>query len=1079
MADFQYKHGDQPLEGFTVVRGVGRGGFGEVYYAHSDSGREVAIKAVQGYEQIELRGVSQCMNLKSPYLVTIFDVKHNQQDKPFVIMEYVAGASLRDLLEESPSGLGTQKAAFFLRELAKGLTYLHDRGIVHRDLKPGNIFYEDGYVKIGDYGLSKAMSTSKHYSQTITVGTVHYMAPEIGKGQYDRSIDIYALGVMLYEMLTGQVPFFGASQSEILMKHLVDEPDVGGIEEPFASVIKKAMAKDPADRYQSVQEMVEAIFGEEHIRNSVSHFRPESLSIAAQRAMQKAAVGVGGSSGEVPGQIRAHRTQDAGSSDVWQEFGTWADSVGARLSGVRDRILRRRADFHQRRADFRRRRAEFHQRLTGAAKTDAINDPLSRQQRKTLAIIAAAVITLGTAFLAPQGQILHERPVPIFFGRGNEGFILLYIFLMITGGWFGIALARFRLLPKLDRESGIIHRLAFGGLGSVFCFLLSEILLISSPKLAPEPAIAMTYSSICATLFLMGWYTHTAADRRQRVSLGPAILAGAIGYILAMLLDGMSVVAAGVSAGIALCVQVIAPFDPQAFGQPGQATQDQQAGAAAEPAGAGLGAAAGATPAAQPQPAGRPQHPQAAIASQLYTVPPYVRALALICSLVLLGIGLTLLIAVAFNRPGDPEFPFAVGLGIGSLMFSVFFLCWTLKSSFRSWWGSCIKPFLMLLCVQSVLVSAMFLGFAQMRGDEEYVAVFFLVFPTILFLVMAFIPNRAAEAVFGSIPPIPIPKLSLTGQPRHNVSTRLRLWTMLLALGGFLGPCGLHRFYAGKIGTGVLWLVTFGLFYIGQIIDIIMIACGLFEDRDGKPIVVWQSFDELKHPSSPAYDVAAAKKSPAPPAPQARQPIDGKPQAEQQADVSAPPSLTDSRIRQAQRFNPTAAVLSIMGGFLVLVAFLLGLFTALHIPEAVGAGIPDRQMADELKDLFGYAGWPQLVGRIVNTSSILLMLVAATFLIVGRRRHGAAHAFRAVLGVIGLLVTLNWLHIALNPIDWFVIEGMIHSERIGPAIELALNMVRQEVAAAAGVTFLISVILMAWPARRQLNEPAAIEEEGV
>ena len=277
MDGFQYKYGDRPLEGYTIQRAVGRGGFGEVYYAVSDSGREVALKVVQGYEQIELRGVSQCMNLKSPHLVTIFDVRHNEQGTPFVIMELVAGPSLRERLQEAPSGLGIQKSAFFLREIAKGLTFLHDRGIVHRDLKPGNIFYEDGYVKIGDYGLSKAMSTGENSVQTITVGTVHYMAPEIGQGRYDRGIDIYALGVILYEMLTGQVPFFGASHGEILMKHLSAEPDVTGIEEPFASVIRKAMAKDPAERYPSAQEMVEAVFGTEHIRESVSHFRPESL----------------------------------------------------------------------------------------------------------------------------------------------------------------------------------------------------------------------------------------------------------------------------------------------------------------------------------------------------------------------------------------------------------------------------------------------------------------------------------------------------------------------------------------------------------------------------------------------------------------------------------------------------------------------------------------------------------------------------------------------------------------------------------------------------------------------------------
>src|SRR3954462_13588195 len=117
MWTFQYKYGDRPLEGYTIQRAAGRGGFGEVYHAVSDGGREGALKAVLGDEQIELRGMGQCMNLKSPYLVTIFDVRHNDAGRPFVLMEYISGPSLRHLLDESPAGLGTQKAAFFLREM--------------------------------------------------------------------------------------------------------------------------------------------------------------------------------------------------------------------------------------------------------------------------------------------------------------------------------------------------------------------------------------------------------------------------------------------------------------------------------------------------------------------------------------------------------------------------------------------------------------------------------------------------------------------------------------------------------------------------------------------------------------------------------------------------------------------------------------------------------------------------------------------------------------------------------------------------------------------------------------------------
>ena len=290
MSTYRYPPNSRPLEGFTLRAPAGRGGFGEVYFAESDAGREVALKALyvsQGYDEIELRGIRHCMNLKSPHLVSIFDVKTGHDGTPFVVMEYVAGPSLRDLLNDSPQGLGTDKAAFFLREVAKGLSHLHGYGVVHRDLKPANIFYEDGYVKIGDYGLSKLMAADPVASQTITVGTVHYMAPEIGAGKYDKSIDLYALGCLLYEMLTGKVPYSGASPTEVLMKHLQAEPELDDVPEPFARVIRKALQKDPNDRYATATDMVEDLFGTDHVRNSVSQLNASELSSIAQRVGQK------------------------------------------------------------------------------------------------------------------------------------------------------------------------------------------------------------------------------------------------------------------------------------------------------------------------------------------------------------------------------------------------------------------------------------------------------------------------------------------------------------------------------------------------------------------------------------------------------------------------------------------------------------------------------------------------------------------------------------------------------------------------------------------------------------------------
>lgn len=286
MATYHYQQGDRPLDGYTIQYALGRGGFGEVYFAVSDSGREVALKAVQNFEEIELRGIGHCMNLKSPHLVMIFDVKRADDGTPWVIMEYVSGPSLREILDESPNGMDVDQTKFFLQELAKGLSYLHEAGVVHRDLKPHNVFFEDGIVKIGDYSLSKVITASHRSGNTMTVGSVHYMAPEISMGRYDKTVDIYALGVMLHEMLTGQPPYVGESMGEVLMKHLSSEPNVSQIPEPFAAAVTKAMQRDPADRFQTSQEMLVSITGQVAQVPAVASFNPSTLSMIGERSRQ-------------------------------------------------------------------------------------------------------------------------------------------------------------------------------------------------------------------------------------------------------------------------------------------------------------------------------------------------------------------------------------------------------------------------------------------------------------------------------------------------------------------------------------------------------------------------------------------------------------------------------------------------------------------------------------------------------------------------------------------------------------------------------------------------------------------------
>jgi hypothetical protein len=257
---FIYSSGQRPLDGYTLKRGIGRGGFGEVYYAVSDGGKEVALKLVRGGNlEVELRGMAQCLNLKHPHLVSLYDLRTDPQGDHWVIMEYIAGEPLSAVLNRHPDGLPRELAQQWFLALTKAVGYLHDHGIVHRDLKPANIFIENGIVKVGDYGLSKFISSSQRTAQTQSVGTVHYMAPEISTGNYNKQIDIYAAGIILYEMLTGHVPFDGESAGEILMKHLTTPPDLSRLPGEYITIVGRALAKNPAHRYTSLAEMAKAV----------------------------------------------------------------------------------------------------------------------------------------------------------------------------------------------------------------------------------------------------------------------------------------------------------------------------------------------------------------------------------------------------------------------------------------------------------------------------------------------------------------------------------------------------------------------------------------------------------------------------------------------------------------------------------------------------------------------------------------------------------------------------------------------------------------------------------------------------
>ncbi len=795
MAAFRYKHGDRPLEGYTIQRGAGRGGFGEVYYAISDSGREVALKVIQGYEQIELRGVSQCMNLKSPNLVTIFDVRYNNDGTPFVIMEFVAGPSLRQILDESPAGIGTQKTAFFLREIAKGLTFLHECGIVHRDLKPGNIFYENGCVKIGDYGLSKTITADHRSEQTVTVGTVHYMAPEIGAGRYDRSIDIYALGTMVYEMLTGQTPYLGGSAGEILMKHMTAEPEVSGIEEPFATVIRKAMAKDPAQRYQSVQEMVEAVFGSEHVRQSMSCFSPDSLSMVAARVAERVVAGGGGSSGGGISGATPRQDYPARDSDVWSRMGGLADRAGTRVSEIADRLRTARS---------RIRGGRLRDRVSPDPELAAADarDPIPSRQRRLLAIMTIGAISIGTGIFAGAGHRGGDDIVPL----------ILFVFATSVGAFSGIRLARRKLGAWLAHESKPLQYFVFGGMGGIFWALVAVALASGAMARGSHLYLVQSGFAVLAMLMLTDWPTAMASNRSERVDFRRLIMIGLFGFVASIVLGGNPVLVIGIVCATSIAVQVASPWDPSATSRKRPA-DPTHANAGMAPAMVAAPGAATVTPpplpgwnAAAPKPFARPPLPTVPAFQQ---VPDYVRWIWL-CVLAAMTTGGLLLTIAAGTVMHNTDFCIALAFGVGMLFIAIFSLVRACTKNFRGWWYYLVRPAIVYACIQSVLLASIIIGNARLNNDEWLLAMFFIIFPVVIFPILMAIrvrPRYAGVRLQQPSAAIPVPIMPVPDvQPPPPVAIEpTPSWTPPPAAAAAAAP--IARADRPRFQAGFLWAV--------------------------------------------------------------------------------------------------------------------------------------------------------------------------------------------------------------------------------------------------------------------------------
>ena len=248
---------------------IGDGGMANVYLAYDRTlKRHVAIKMLR-YELSKderfikrfKRESAQVINLDHPNIVHVYTVGDYKQ-QPFIVMEYVKGKTLKDYLREH-GALEPQTVIHIMTQLAEGVLYAHQNNIIHRDLKSQNIMItDDQVVKITDFGIALS-SNEADMTQTNTImGSVHFLAPELARGNLatERS-DIYALGIILYELLTGDVPFKGEGAVNIALQHLEAEmPSIKLVKEELPNsldnIISRCTCKLPSDRYHSVDELL-------------------------------------------------------------------------------------------------------------------------------------------------------------------------------------------------------------------------------------------------------------------------------------------------------------------------------------------------------------------------------------------------------------------------------------------------------------------------------------------------------------------------------------------------------------------------------------------------------------------------------------------------------------------------------------------------------------------------------------------------------------------------------------------------------------------------------------------------------